>query len=160
MLLLCYCLVGCLLNIFNGSLATLTIRILLALFPSSSNPLDFLLRPHQSSFRSKSKSYPQLAIFSEIRYSALPSCPSMVLSYLILSYLILSYLILSYLILSYLIYLCSLADRWGTTVILQPGSPHSSRLSAFRSSIFHSRPVHYLMLSSHRFLCLPLRLPS
>ena len=25
--------------------------------------------------------------------------------------------------------------------------------------IFHSRPVHSLMLSSHRFLCLPLRLP-
>ena len=25
--------------------------------------------------------------------------------------------------------------------------------------MFHSRPVHSLMLSSHRFLCLPLRLP-
>ena len=25
--------------------------------------------------------------------------------------------------------------------------------------IFHARPVHSLMLSSHRFLCLPLRLP-
>ena len=36
---------------------------------------------------------------------------------------------------------------------------HSLRFSAFRSSIFHSRPVHSLMLSSHRFLCLPLRLP-
>ena len=31
-------------------------------------------------------------------------------------------------------------------------------VSAFWS-IFHSRPVHSLMLSSHRFLCLPLRLP-
>ena len=30
---------------------------------------------------------------------------------------------------------------------------------AFCSSIFHSRPVHSLMLSSHRFFCLPLRLP-
>ena len=25
--------------------------------------------------------------------------------------------------------------------------------------MFHSRPVHSLMLSAHRFLCLPLRLP-
>ena len=33
------------------------------------------------------------------------------------------------------------------------------RFSAFRSMIFHSRPVHSLMLSSHRFLYLPLRLP-
>ena len=32
-----------------------------------------------------------------------------------------------------------------------------SRFSAFRSMIFRSRPVHSLM-SSHRFLCLPLRL--
>ena len=53
----------------------------------------------------------------------------------------------------------SLADRWGTTVDFTTSFLHSSRLLAFRSSIFHSRPVHSLMLSSHRFLCLPLRLP-
>ena len=85
----------------------------------------------------------------------------LILSYLILSYLILSYLILSYLILSYLIlsYLSrSLADRWGTTVDFTTSFLHSSRFSAFRSMMFYSRPVHSLMLSSHRFLCLPLRL--
>ena len=69
----------------------------------------------------------------------------------------LSYLILSYLILSYLPR--SLADCWGTTVDFTTSFLHSSRFSAFRSMIFHSRPVHSLMLSSHRFLCLPLRLP-
>ena len=39
--------------------------------------------------------------------------------------------------------------------ILQPASstPRGSRLSVVRDS--HSRPVHSLMLSSHRFLCLP-----
>ena len=36
---------------------------------------------------------------------------------------------------------------------------HSWQFSAFRSMIFHSRPVHSLTLSSHRFLCLPLCLP-
>ena len=77
--------------------------------------------------------------------------------FLILSYLILSYLILSYLILSYLSR--SLADRWGTTVDFTTSFLHSSQFSAFRSMIFHSRPVHSLMLSFHRFLCLPLRLP-
>ena len=51
----------------------------------------------------------------------------------------------------------SLADRWGTTVDLTTSFLHSSRFSAFRSMIFHSRPIHSLMLSSHRFLCLPLR---
>ena len=57
--------------------------------------------------------------------------------------------------LSYLSYLSrSLADRWGTTVDLKTSFLHSSRFSALRSSIFHSRPVHSLMLSSHRFLCL------
>ena len=64
---------------------------------------------------------------------------------------------LSYLILSYLSR--SLADRWGTTVDFTTSFLHSSRFSAFRSMMFHSRPVHSLMLSSHRFLCLPLRLP-
>ena len=54
---------------------------------------------------------------------------------------------------------CSLADRWGTTVDFTTSFLHSSRFSAFRSMIFHSRPVHSLMLSSHHFLCLPLRLP-
>ena len=53
----------------------------------------------------------------------------------------------------------SLADRWGTTVDFTTSFLHSSRFSAFRSSIFHSRPVHSLLLSSHRFLCLPLRPP-
>ena len=61
------------------------------------------------------------------------------------------------LILSYLFR--SLVDRWGTTVEFTTSCLHSSRFSAFRS-IFHSRPVHSLMLSSNRFLCLPLRLPS
>ena len=50
----------------------------------------------------------------------------------------------------------SLADRWGTTVDFTTSFLHSSRFSAFRSVVFHSRPVHSLMLSSHRFLCLPL----
>ena len=59
----------------------------------------------------------------------------------------------AYLILSYLSR--SLADRWGTTVDFTTSFLHSSRFSAFRSIIFHSRPVHSLMLSSHRFLCLP-----
>ena len=54
---------------------------------------------------------------------------------------------------------CSLADRWGTAVDFTTSFLHSSRFSAFRSMIFHSRPVHSLTLSSHRFLCLPLRLP-
>ena len=53
----------------------------------------------------------------------------------------------------------SLADRWGTTVDFTTNFLHSSQFSAFRSVMFHSRPVHSLMLSSHRFLCLPLRLP-
>ena len=53
----------------------------------------------------------------------------------------------------------SLADRWGTTVDFTTSFLHSSRFSAFRSAMFHWRPVHSLMLSSHRFLCLPLRLP-
>ena len=54
---------------------------------------------------------------------------------------------------------CSLADHWGTTVDFTTSFLHSSRFSAFHSMIFHSRPVHSLMLSSHCFLCLPLRLP-
>ena len=53
----------------------------------------------------------------------------------------------------------SLADRWGTTVDFTTSFLHSSRFSAFRSMMLHLRPVHSLMLSSHRFLCLPLRLP-
>ena len=49
----------------------------------------------------------------------------------------------------------SLADRLGTTVDLTTSFLHSSRFSAFRSMIFYSRPVHFLMLSSHRFpVCL------
>ena len=52
-----------------------------------------------------------------------------------------------------------LADRWGTTVDFTTSFLHSSRFSTFRSMMFHSRLVHSLMLSTHRFLCLPLRLP-
>ena len=58
----------------------------------------------------------------------------------------------SYLILSYLSR--CLADRWCITVDFTTSFLHSSRFSAFRSMMFHSRPVHSLMLSSHRFLCL------
>ena len=65
-------------------------------------------------------------------------------------------LMLPLLILSYLSR--SLSDRWGTTVDFTTSFLHSSQLSAFRSMIFHSRPVHSLMLSSHHFLCLPLHL--
>ena len=53
----------------------------------------------------------------------------------------------------------SLADRWGTTVDFTTSFLHSSRFSAFRSMIYHLRPVQSLILSSHLFLCLPLRLP-
>ena len=53
----------------------------------------------------------------------------------------------------------SLADHWGTTVDFTTSFLHSSQFSAFCSMIFHSRPVHSLMLSCHCFLCLPLRLP-
>ena len=51
----------------------------------------------------------------------------------------------------------SLADRWATADFTT-SFLHSSRFLAFRS-IFHSKPVHSLMLSSHLFLCLPLCLP-
>ena len=53
----------------------------------------------------------------------------------------------------------SLADRWGTTVDFTTNFLHSSRFLAFCNMMFHSRPVHSLMLSSHHFLCLPLCLP-
>ena len=43
----------------------------------------------------------------------------------------------------------SLADRWSAAVDFTTNFLHSSRFSAFRSSIFHSIPVHSLMLSSH-----------
>ena len=52
-----------------------------------------------------------------------------------------------------------LADRWGTTVDFTTSFLHSLWFSAFGSMIFHSWPVHSLMLSSHRFLCLRLGLP-
>ena len=63
--------------------------------------------------------------------------------------------------LEYVFILCSylshsLADHWGTTVNFTTSFLHSSQFSAFHSMIFHSRPVHSLMLSSHHFLCLPL----
>ena len=51
------------------------------------------------------------------------------------------------------------ADSWGTTVDFTTNILYSSRFSVFCSMLFHSRPVHPLMLSSHRFPCLPLRLP-
>ena len=47
----------------------------------------------------------------------------------------------------------------GTTVDFITSFLHSSRFSAFHSSIFNSRPIHSIMLSSHCFLCLPLSLP-
>ena len=53
----------------------------------------------------------------------------------------------------------SLADRWGTTVDFTTSFLHCSQFSGFHSMILHSRPVHSLMLSSHRLLCLPLHLP-
>ena len=53
----------------------------------------------------------------------------------------------------------SQADIWGIIVDLTTSFLHSLRFSALGSMIFHSRPVHFLMLSSHRFLCLLLRLP-
>ena len=53
----------------------------------------------------------------------------------------------------------SLVDRFGTTVGFTNTFLHSSRFSPFRSMILDSRPVHSLMLSFYRFLCLPLRLP-
>ena len=53
----------------------------------------------------------------------------------------------------------SLADRWGICVDVTTSVLHSSRFSAFHSMMFHSRPVHSLMLSSVRFLCPPLHLP-
>ena len=53
----------------------------------------------------------------------------------------------------------SLADHWGTTVDFTICFLYSLWFSAFRSMLFHSRPVHSLMLSSHCFLCLPLHLP-
>ena len=64
-----------------------------------------------------------------------------------------------FLLSSYLIYPVVCLDRWGTTVDFTTSFLHSSQFSAFRSTMFHSRPVHSLMMSSHRFLCLPLRLP-
>ena len=54
---------------------------------------------------------------------------------------------------------CSLADYCGTTVDSTTNFLHSSPFSAFSSMMFHSRPVHSLILSSNRFLCLHLRLP-
>ena len=53
---------------------------------------------------------------------------------------------------------CSLADLWGTTGDFTANFLHSSRFSASHSMMFHSRPVYSLLLSSHHFLCLPLRL--
>ena len=54
----------------------------------------------------------------------------------------------------------SLADQLGTTVDFTISFLHSSRFSAFCSIIFHSRPVHSLMMSSHHLLCQPLHLPA
>ena len=57
-------------------------------------------------------------------------------------------------VLSYLS--CSLADRWGTTVDFTTSFLHSLWFSA--SVVWCSIQGHSLMLSSHRFLCLPLHL--
>ena len=54
----------------------------------------------------------------------------------------------------------SLADRWGTTGDFTTNFLPSLRFSAFRSMMFNSMPVHSLMLSSHRFLCLLLYLQT
>ena len=48
---------------------------------------------------------------------------------------------------------------WGTSGNFTTNFLHSSRFSALCSMMFHSRPVHSLMLSSHCFLCPPLHLP-
>ena len=50
-------------------------------------------------------------------------------------------------------------DRWGTTDVLATSSLHSSRLSAFLMAAPSVKPVHFGMLSSHLFLCLPRLLP-
>ena len=52
-----------------------------------------------------------------------------------------------------------LADHLGTTGDFTTNSLRSSQFSAFGCMMFHLGPVHSLMLSSHRFLGLPLRLP-
>ena len=49
----------------------------------------------------------------------------------------------------------SLADRWGTTVDFTTSFLHYSRFSAFRSMIFHSRPVVDVVFPSF-----PLSAPS
>ena len=54
---------------------------------------------------------------------------------------------------------CSLDDCFGTTVDFITNFLHSSQFSAFCTMLFHSRPVHSLMLSSYCFLCLPLHFP-
>ena len=53
----------------------------------------------------------------------------------------------------------SLADHWGITLGFTTNFLHSLQFLAFPSMVFHSRAVHSLMLSSHHFLCLSLRLP-
>ena len=53
----------------------------------------------------------------------------------------------------------SLADPWDTTVDFTTSFLHSLWFLAFCNMILHSRPVHSLMLFSHRFLCLPRTVP-
>ena len=52
----------------------------------------------------------------------------------------------------------SLSDYWGIIIDFTTNFLHSSRFSVFCSMLFYSRPVHFLILFSHRFLCLPFRL--
>ena len=45
--------------------------------------------------------------------------------------------------------------RWGTTNDFATSFPHFSLFSTALWDLPNSRPVHFLMLSSHLFLCLP-----
>ena len=50
--------------------------------------------------------------------------------------------------------------RWGTTDDFAASFPPSSLFSTALWDLVNSRPVHFLMLSSHLFLCLPFFFPS
>ena len=49
--------------------------------------------------------------------------------------------------------------RWSTTDDFETSFLHSSLFSTALWDLANSRPVHFLMLSSHLFLCLPCLLP-
>ena len=50
-------------------------------------------------------------------------------------------------------------DRWGTTDDFATSFLHFSLFSTTLWDLANSRPVHFLILSSHLFLCLPCLLP-